>query len=149
MDEGVFTWGFFMLGFPTETRKELWSTLRFAFASRLHGASFFTVIPYEGTELTKSLPMADASRDSYGAHNFYTQSRMSKVSPLELSFIQTFAFARFFFDPRRFFRIYKALPNSTFQGMRSASILLGMLFVTKPAVLAKKLAKQIISEKNK
>jgi anaerobic magnesium-protoporphyrin IX monomethyl ester cyclase len=52
-DAGIFAWGFFMLGFPTETREELWSTVDFAVDSKLHGAFFFQVVPFGGTELAQ------------------------------------------------------------------------------------------------
>ncbi len=52
-EAGIFCWGFFMLGFPTETREELWSTVNFAVDSKLHGAFFFQVVPFGGTELAQ------------------------------------------------------------------------------------------------
>jgi len=45
------TYGFFMIGFPTETKKELWSTIKFAVTSPLALASFSIVSPSPGTEL--------------------------------------------------------------------------------------------------
>ena len=50
-DRGVFAHGFAMLGFPTETEEEMETTLEVACNSRLHTATFFTVIPFPGTEL--------------------------------------------------------------------------------------------------
>ena len=50
-DLGITTVGFFMLGFPTETRRELMATVDFACRSRLNFASFFVVTPFEGTPL--------------------------------------------------------------------------------------------------
>ncbi|MEW5736665.1 MAG: radical SAM protein [Thermodesulfobacteriota bacterium] len=48
---GITTFGFFMLGFPTETEEEMWQTIRFARDSKLNLAAFFTVTAHEGTEL--------------------------------------------------------------------------------------------------
>ena len=50
-DRGVFAHGFAMLGFPTETEEDMKTTLDVACNSRLHTAAFFTVVPYQGTEL--------------------------------------------------------------------------------------------------
>jgi len=48
---GVVTRGFFMMGFPTETEKEVLETIEYAKRSRLCGATFFTVVYYPGTKL--------------------------------------------------------------------------------------------------
>jgi anaerobic magnesium-protoporphyrin IX monomethyl ester cyclase len=48
---GVATRGFFMMGFPTETEKEVLETIEYAKRSRLCGATFFTVVYYPGTKL--------------------------------------------------------------------------------------------------
>lgn len=45
--------GFFMLGFPGETREELKTTIKYALDSKLHTAQFFVVNPFEGTELAE------------------------------------------------------------------------------------------------
>ena len=50
-DRGVFAHGFAMLGFPTETEEDMQATLDVACNSRLHTATFFTVVPFPGTEL--------------------------------------------------------------------------------------------------
>ncbi|MGD0279679.1 MAG: radical SAM protein, partial [Smithella sp.] len=50
-DRRIFTRGFFMLGFPTETEDEMLSTIRFAHSSRLHLALFFTPNPFRNTGL--------------------------------------------------------------------------------------------------
>ena len=47
----IFCLGFFMLGFPTETREELQATVDFAVNSALNAAHFFIVYPFQGTEL--------------------------------------------------------------------------------------------------
>ena len=50
-DRGVFAHGFTMLGFPTETEEDMQMTVDVACNSRLHTATFFTVVPFPGTEL--------------------------------------------------------------------------------------------------
>lgn len=47
----VFTSGFFMMGFPSETEEELRGTIDFALRSKLHAAYFFVVTPFAGTEM--------------------------------------------------------------------------------------------------
>jgi len=48
---GIRAHGFFMLGFPTETRDEMLATLHYAFASQLDSASFSIFQPLPGCEL--------------------------------------------------------------------------------------------------
>jgi len=52
-EAGILVKGYFMLGFPTETREEIWNTIRFAWRSKLSFATFFTVIPQPETPLYK------------------------------------------------------------------------------------------------
>ena len=53
VEEKITTGGFFMIGFPGETRKEIWNTLKFAIFSKIHIASIFTVIPQAGTKIAE------------------------------------------------------------------------------------------------
>ena len=47
----IFTVGYFMLGFPTETKPEMLQTINYACDSKLNYATFFSVSPFKGTEL--------------------------------------------------------------------------------------------------
>jgi len=47
----IFTYGFLMFGFPTETEAEVRQTIDAACRSRLHAALFYRVVPYPQTEL--------------------------------------------------------------------------------------------------
>jgi len=48
---GYWTGGFFIIGFPYETREQIWETIHFAYNSKLDFAHFFVAQPYIGTEL--------------------------------------------------------------------------------------------------
>ena len=50
---GYFVHGFFMIGFPTETPEEIQTTIDFAVKSDLAMATFFLVVSYQDTELSK------------------------------------------------------------------------------------------------
>ena len=50
---GIYSIGFFMIGFPTETFEEASDTVEFAIRSPLHRAMFFRTIPFAGTELAE------------------------------------------------------------------------------------------------
>ncbi|WP_168161152.1 B12-binding domain-containing radical SAM protein [Desulfatibacillum aliphaticivorans] len=137
-EAGIFTWGFFMLGFPSETRKELMQTIKFACTSRLHGAYFFTVVPFEGTDLAA---MAAAQhglqpKDLWGDYHHIHKS-IAGVSARELSLFQALAFSLFFFDPRRAYRILRDYPLDRMQAVRKFLALSYFLFIEKPLGLIK------------
>jgi magnesium-protoporphyrin IX monomethyl ester (oxidative) cyclase len=50
-DVGIWTHGFFVIGFPYETKEAIYETLRFAVESDLDFASFFIATPLPGTRL--------------------------------------------------------------------------------------------------
>ncbi len=50
---GIWTHGFFILGFPFETREAIHRTLAYAIESDLDFASFFLAVPYPHTELSQ------------------------------------------------------------------------------------------------
>jgi len=143
-DEGIFTWGFFMLGFPTETRREIWNTLKFAFTSKLHGAFFFIVIPHEGTELAAMCSERFDVGSSFDADYHFSQSVISTLSGSELSLLQTIAFLGFFFDPRRIIRILRDYPQGIgdlFTRFKGLSL---YIFYEKPRLAIIKFLKDIL-----
>lgn len=108
---GIMVHGFFMLGFPGETREEIDATVRFALSSKLHTAAFFLVTPFEGS------PLADAYVDPAMAlhgrrFNYYDAPHdLSEVPAAELKRIQRDAYLRFYLDPRRVARFVELLPR--------------------------------------
>jgi len=67
-EQGINICGFFMLGFPGETRKEMLATIDFAVKEPFNHANFFYVTPKPGTplfEAVKGKAMAAASGDYY------------------------------------------------------------------------------------
>ncbi len=110
---GIFCHGFFMLGFPTETREELLATSDFAIQSDLHTANIFVVNPFEGTGL------ADWAREigkpvlSQFERNYFSKEfvNLSNVSDDELNRIRKRTVRRFFLSPRRIYRSVRDLPD--------------------------------------
>lgn len=96
--------GFFMLGFPTETLREIKQTVDFAVKSKLTHAFFFTVIPFEGTELYEYIT-ADKKIDIQDAHYWSTASYYTLATGHQLNFIIIRAYLRFYFNFRRAFKI--------------------------------------------
>jgi radical SAM superfamily enzyme YgiQ (UPF0313 family) len=117
-DRGVFAHGFTMLGFPTETAEDMKATLEVACNSRLHTATFFTVVPFPNTELyayvAKNAPDKLRGVDYYDSE--YTGSRinLSEVADEVLFGYQRAAWRRFYLNPVRMARIVRDYPNPWF-----------------------------------
>lgn len=109
----VFTRGFFMVGFPTETTSEMRATLRYALRSRLHMALFFTVNPFAGTALHQGL--LDEGRILESANHvdyeyFGAPFNASEVPDWLFRTLYRSAWYRFYMDPRRVARIARDRP---------------------------------------
>lgn len=108
--EGILVKGYFMLGFPGESKEELKNTIRFALRSRLTFASFFTVIPQPGTPLhalaAAESPTALAAveeADYHASRGFY-----ELATGYPLGRVALLAILRFYFgNPARLFRILR------------------------------------------
>jgi anaerobic magnesium-protoporphyrin IX monomethyl ester cyclase len=113
VDRRIFTRGFFMLGFPTETEEEMLSTIRFAHSSLLHLALFFTPNPFRNTGLydlfvsTGKMPSLLTSIDYeyYGA-----PFNGSEVSDRRFRMLYRWAYYGFYFNPVRLWHIARDRP---------------------------------------
>lgn len=140
----ILCFGFFMLGFPTETRAEAEETIRFALSLPLHGGMFFITVPYVGTEMHESLrtsedaaepaatlPYMSAVDDLYRTDPNYASSTLSAMSADELKQLQRRAYFRFYSDPARVWRIVRDAPldgrELVFRGLRMARFFAGSL----------------------
>lgn len=80
---GIMTFGFFMMGFPTETRKEMLDTMKFAEESLIDFPRVFQVRPHPGT-LLFDLAVSegfDPGKYHYGDYTYFSQK--VNCSPLE------------------------------------------------------------------
>jgi len=110
---GILCQGFFMLGFPTETREELQATVDFAVDSDLHAAHLFVVNAYEGTKL------AEIARDlGKRVHSDFEDTYMSSgfnnltdLSDKDLDAIRRRGIRRFWLKPSRVWAILRDYPD--------------------------------------
>ena len=108
-EQGITVGGFFMLGFPGESKEEMLATARFSRELPFHIVTFFYVTPNPNTELYK---MAAGSLKKAGKGDFYKFSvNLSAVPDLEFQRIRDMAFARFYYRPSQLWRIFRAIPN--------------------------------------
>ncbi|MBI2059690.1 MAG: B12-binding domain-containing radical SAM protein [Nitrospirae bacterium] len=112
---GIFTNGFFMLGFPSETEDEIRSTIDFAVRSPLTQAMFFIVTPFAGTAL------GDWYRIQPGAQKpsfrdfeyFHSRFNLSAISTDRLYRLQAEAYREFYLDARRLLGIVRHHPRKS------------------------------------
>lgn len=105
--------GFFMVGFPGETREEIQMTFDYALYSRLHTANFWFVTPFPGTELheqARTLGLAVPEQPDH-LHYFDPETDLSQVPAAELKRMVQKTFLRFYLKPWRLWRIFKLFPN--------------------------------------
>ncbi len=110
VNEGMYVRGFFMLGFPTETEAEVKATINFACKSRMHGALFFLVNPFGGTELSKQVEQTGKMPSHLKPEDFDYHAmpfNASNVPDKRLHRLYTTAWMRFYFNPIRICRILK------------------------------------------
>jgi len=106
---GIYTTGFFMIGFPTETYEEASATVDFAIHSSLHRAYFFNPKPFEGTELATMAKDILKSRNynikGCDHTNYFISSlNFSAMSDNELQTLFQRAYRRFYLSPGRVIR---------------------------------------------
>jgi anaerobic magnesium-protoporphyrin IX monomethyl ester cyclase len=107
----IFSYGFFMIGFPTETREEMAATIEFACTSKLNAASFFIVTPFGGTELYHRLADQPDKRDVLFDDYDYDSGKAncSELPDAELMAIHRHAYRRFYLNPRRIWLFFRGV----------------------------------------
>jgi radical SAM superfamily enzyme YgiQ (UPF0313 family) len=105
--------GFFMLGFPGETKEEIQKTLDYSLKSSLHSANFFFVTPFKGTRLyDQAIEMGyNIDEQTAGLHYFDPRTGLSEVPPDELNKMVRKNIFKFYLNPWRVWRILKLFPN--------------------------------------
>lgn len=111
-ERGVLVRGFFMLGFPTETREEIQATIDFACTADLAQAYFFHVIPQPGTplyDLAKGIDSAAIQsqilQEYNGVNTWY-----GTAYGVDMEKVQRRAYIRFYFgNPRRLWTLFRGL----------------------------------------
>jgi len=104
----IYTTGFFMMGFPTETYEEASGTVNFALRSALHRAVFSHAIPFEGTELAEMAAdklKKDGNVIEQRQMSYVTSTlNISAMSDHEMRTIFHDAYRRFYLSPKRILR---------------------------------------------
>lgn len=111
---GILTKGFFMLGFPGETREEIRATIDFAAGSACHVANFSRVLPYPGTELFEARAVSSSMEDiDYGQFTYdYSMINLSDLDDADFERMIRTAYRTFFLKPGRLARLVRIFPGS-------------------------------------
>ncbi len=109
-ERGIFTVGFFIMGFPTETADEMKKTVDFALESDVHIADFFYLAPYPGTEVSQMAGL-DARNVAYSDFSDISVN-LSAATDEELHNMAKYAYRKFYLDPWRIARILKVVPKN-------------------------------------
>ncbi|PKN10383.1 MAG: hypothetical protein CVU72_01355, partial [Deltaproteobacteria bacterium HGW-Deltaproteobacteria-7] len=109
VEAGIYSTGYFMIGFPTETYEEACATVKFAVTSSLHRALFFNPKPFAGTELAKmvndNLPDKNDFFDPQKSNYCRDSINISGMPDKELQMIFRNVYMRFYLNPKRILRI--------------------------------------------
>ena len=112
---GIYSSGFFMIGFPTESYKEASDTIEFAVGTVLHRAFFYNPTPFKGTELAEMVASArkiDADDIDPRYVNYFTATlNISAMSDRDLQIVLQSAYRRFYLNPKRIFRVIMHHPR--------------------------------------
>lgn len=112
---GILCNGFFMIGFPGETREEIEQTLNYAFKSKFHTASFYVANPFPGTELfelTKDRIPHQLNEIIDKEYNYLSASYgISDLSDKEIQGYLTKANLKFYCNPKRMLRTFLLIPQ--------------------------------------
>ena len=104
---GIFVNGFFMLGFPTETREEVQMTIDYACNTRLHSCTFSILCPFRGTEIYEwaSKEGMTEFNPEPGYELYHTgHVNCSRLSNRELVAMRVGGYLRFYFGGGRILR---------------------------------------------
>jgi radical SAM superfamily enzyme YgiQ (UPF0313 family) len=115
VEAGIYTSGFFMIGFPTETYREAYNTVEFAIKSSLHRAFFFKPSPFAGTELA-DMAVDILKKRNNAIHlrdlNYFANAlNISAMLDSELNMIFRQANRLFYLNPKRILSLIIYHPN--------------------------------------
>ncbi|MBL7069654.1 MAG: B12-binding domain-containing radical SAM protein [Candidatus Omnitrophica bacterium] len=103
---GIETAGFFIIGFPGETKEDIKRTIDFSLKLDLIRANYFTYLPFPGSQSFNELS-SDGELDKTDWDRFYFMNAAftpKGMTRSQLKWLQRCAFLRFYFRPRIFWK---------------------------------------------
>ena len=114
---GIQAVGFFMVGFPTETKKEIKETIDFASSLNLDRANFTKAVPLPGTELYNMWIELYGKNKNIDWKSFTTEqftADWAACSGKEIARLQTWGFVKFYLTKFRFLKLLFSLRTHQF-----------------------------------
>lgn len=115
VEQGIYSTGLFMLGFPTETYEEAMMTIELAAKLPLHRAYFMLVTPFPGTELAEmaaeTLDRLKGSVDLASMNYLTNTINISTMSDSELKSLFRLSYRHFYMNPLRIVRLLTRHPH--------------------------------------
>ncbi|MDD5342799.1 MAG: radical SAM protein [Smithella sp.] len=112
----IFTFGFMMMGFPTETEKDLKQTLEATCMSKLHAASFYTLTPFPNTKVydiaVKNNPEKFKNIDYDDKEYSHMKHNFSDIPDEIFFYYQRKANRDFYMNPSRIAKIIRDFPQT-------------------------------------
>ena len=109
---GIVTGGYFMLGFPGETKEEMLQTVKFAKDMPFHIINMFYVTPPPNTAMFNDLFGKNGGLKNIKVNCYQRLTyNVSEVKDQELKNIRSMAHREFYLRPRQMWRIWKAIPD--------------------------------------
>ncbi len=110
---GIFTHGFFMMGFPGETEADLQATIDFALSSKLHTAGFALLSPFPGTRVHELAEQMGKKVEFRPEDSSYSRlaCNLTELSDQKLLQYHRRAHRAFYFRPAQVLKIFRAMPN--------------------------------------
>lgn len=103
-DAGIDVRGFFMIGFPTETKEEIMQTIEFAKELDVDVAQFMVSTPFPGTEMWEIAKANGAISDDWSSFTFYAPDKVpfssNILSDKELLSLYRKAYKSFYLRPK-------------------------------------------------
>src|SRR3989338_7156484 len=103
-EAGIDVRGFFMIGFPTETKEEILQTIDFAKELDVDVAQFMVSTPFPGTEMWEIAKQNGTINDDWNSFTFYAPEKMPFSSNLlsdeELLSLYKKAYKSFYLRPK-------------------------------------------------
>lgn len=132
-EAGLWTHGFFMMGFPTETREEVEMTIDYACKAKLNTAGFFVLQPFPGTEIWEQIHGMGIriDFDPDVVNYFQANYKISELTPEELFDLVKRANRRFYLNPARTLNTLARLPH------KKQLLLLSWMFLQRALGLAR------------
>lgn len=122
---GITTLGFFMIGFPTETREEALATIDWAAKSKLDLADFFVLNPFKGTRVYKDYiqPKSFLQKEypKLRFDYFKTNLNLSQIPERDIPLLLRRAYRSFYFP--RILRIVFGRPGRSLSLLRGLGVL--------------------------